>query len=95
MMVHHPERDDKRVAPRATNDRFTLCQACKQGCQECGGTGFVPVEMTGNAGLTWGEQQEALMLLRYWWEWHRGGLEPDLAVVQITKLLLDKHPART
>jgi len=45
--------------------------------------------------LTWGEQQEALILLRYWYECSRGGLDMDLAVVQITKLLLDKHPART
>lgn len=65
MMVHHPERDDKRVAPAAPNP------------------------------LTWGEQQEALVLLRYWYECRRGGLDMDLAVVQFTKLLLDKHPART
>jgi len=138
MMVHHPERDDKRVttapddrphsracgirnhehgpdchsncptchgqAPqpesvrkrtRPTNDRFTLCQACKQGCQECGGTGSVPVEMTGTAGLTWGEQQQALLLLRYWHEAYRGGLEPTPTVHLMTELLLAAHPART
>jgi len=95
MMVHHPERDDKRVAPRATNDRFTLCQACKQGCQECGGTGFVPVEMTGAPGLTWGEQQQALLLLRYWHEAYRGGLEPTPTVHLMTELMLAAHPART
>jgi len=95
MMVHHPERGDKRVAPRATNDRLTPCQACKQGCQECGGTGFVPVEMTGTAGLTWGEQQMALTLLRYWRDAYQNDRWPVAAVNESTGLLLHDHPART
>lgn len=43
--------------------------------------------------LTWQEQQEALVLLRYWWEFHRGGLPMDAAILLFTKTLLDKHPA--
>ncbi len=45
--------------------------------------------------LTWQEQQEVLVLLRYWWEFHRGGLPMDEAVLLFTKALLDKHPARS
>jgi len=45
--------------------------------------------------LTWGEQQQALLLLRYWHEAYRGGLEPTPTVHLMTELLLDKHPART
>ncbi len=43
--------------------------------------------------LTSQEQQEVLVLLRYWWEFHRGGLPMDEAVVLFTKRLLDKHAA--
>ncbi len=50
----------------------------------------VPVEP-----LTYGEQHEALVLLRYWAEYHKGGLEPDLSIVHFTDLLLAAHPART
>ncbi len=107
IMVPQPQPDHKTPTPRATNNRLTPCLACKgtgeihepfrwvRHCHTCDGTGFVPVKMTGAAGLTWGEQQEALLLLRYWYEWHRGGLEPDHAVVGFTKLLLDQHPAAT
>jgi len=45
--------------------------------------------------MTWGEQQQALLLLRYWHEAYRGGLEPPPTVNLMTELLLDKHPART
>ncbi len=47
------------------------------------------------APLTWGEQQEALILLRSWHETHRGGINPPAVVVQMTALLLHDHPART
>ncbi len=43
--------------------------------------------------LTCGEQQEVLVLLRYWHEYHRGGLEPDLAGIHFTEQFLDKHLA--
>ncbi len=49
--------------------------------------------VTDTEPLTCGEQQEALVLLRYWHEYHRGGLEPDLAVVHFTEQFLDKHSA--
>jgi len=68
----------------ATHDRLTPCTACE-------GTGFVPVEVTGAAGLTWGEQQQALLLLRYWHEAYRGGLEPPPTVNLMTELLLAEH----
>jgi len=45
--------------------------------------------------LTWGEQQQALLLLRYWHEAYRGGLEPTPTVHLMTELLLAAHPART
>ncbi len=43
--------------------------------------------------LTLEEQREALVLLRYWWEYNRGGLPMDAAILLFTKTLLDKHPA--
>ncbi len=93
-----------RAGPHPTNKRLRMCPQCgdmteadrfrkAQDCPRCDGTGFVPVEMTGAAGLTWQEQQEVLVLLRYWWEFHRGGLPMDEAVLLFTKALLDKHSA--
>jgi len=49
--------------------------------------------VTDTEPLTCREQQEVLVLLRYWHEYHRGGLEPDLAVVHFTEQFLDKHLA--
>ncbi len=106
-MVPEPCKDRKTptAVPRATNDRLTQCSVCKgrgvfspdwrKDCKTCHGRGFVPVKMTGVAGLTWQEQQEVLVLLRYWYECGRGGLPMDEAVLLFTKALLDKHPART
>ena len=99
IMVPQPCNDDKTPTPRATNDRFAQCPACKgEGdvpCPPCNGGGYVEVEMTGTAGLTWQEQQQALLLLRYWHEAYRGGLEPTPTVHLMTELLLAAHPART
>ncbi len=79
------------------------CQRCEESREQwchstCRSVVEVPPQPTARARgpaspLTWQEQQEALVLLRYWWEYNRGGLPMDEAVLLFTKALFDKHPA--
>ncbi len=64
--------------------------ACHSNCPTCR-----DIVRSAAPPLTLHEQQEVLVLLRYWSEHHRGQLPMDEAVLLFTKALLDKHSART